>query len=345
MKVLCISSVGLPTPAPGYSGLENISAWTAIELAKRGHDVQLACSMDSPHKKLKSLGVKTIPTCFSALTPIPELESYQILKARLSKEKVGEFDFIMDDSHLSMSILFEKEFGRREGQVFLRRLHDDQGYNSPPPIEYPSFITPSHGLAESVSSRHHWFVSQVVHHGIPVQEYIPGNGGDRLLYVGRIQSLKGVDVAVRVAQATGLGLDIVGPTTHLQGDPYVKSITKLCDGEQIKIHGEVSHEQKVEFYRNALCTLMPSRFQEPFGLVSTESQACGTPMIVSANGGLPETIQHGRTGFVAWNFAEFVEYVELVRKLSRMECRQWAEKFSVEVMVNRILELVKKAPW
>ena len=340
LKVLCISSPGLPTPAKGYAGLENICGWTAIELARRGHEVSLACSIDSPHKMLKEKGVKTIPTVFSSLAGIPEVEAWMVLKARLK----DRYDFVMDDSHLSVSMAMDKEkYG-----VALRRIHDAQSWAQPPPLEYPCFVTPSRGVAENIAARHSWFYYRVANHGIPIEDYPVGPGGNRMLFLGRVQSIKGVDVAVQVSEATGLGLDIVGPVNHLQGDSFLRSLQKSVDGERIKLHGEVSQERKVEFLRNAYCLLMPSRFAEPWGLTSTEAQACGTPVIVSANGGLPETIRHGITGFVAWDFTEFVEYVELAGKLSRSDCRKWAEKFSVETMVDRLLVLREQAiahPW
>ena len=76
----------------------------------------------------------------------------------------------------------------------------------------------------------------------------------------------------------------------------------LVDG--IEYLGEVTHGEKVELLQNARATLFPIEWEEPFGLVMIESMACGTPVIATRWGAVPEVIEHGRSGIIVDNYRE-----------------------------------------
>ena len=330
-----------------------VCADTARELAKRGHEVYLAASMDSPVKWWEQQGVRFIPTLYSSLTPIPEVEMKDILYARVKDWKY--YDMVIDDSHLHITTPAQKEFSR-SGQGWLKRIHDVKQFAQPPPVDYPGFVCPSHGLAETMSARTTWFVGKVCQHGIDLSRYpyIAGSHSSRYLFLGRVQWLKGVDVVINACEELGLELDIIGPTTHLKGDPYSRSIQSISS-EQITVHGEVSHERKVEFLSSCKATIFPSRFEEPFGLMVSEAMACGAIPLVSAMGGLPEQVSDG-CGMVFHHAAELLstlslleKYPDLLSQEVRSKCRERVEqKFTVQRMVDRILALGKSAmthPW
>ena len=66
-------------------------------------------------------------------------------------------------------------------------------------------------------------------------------------------------------------------------------------GDGIEYLGETSHGKKVDLLQNARATLFPIEWEEPFGLVMIESMACGTPVIATRWGAVPEVIEHGRS--------------------------------------------------
>jgi D-inositol-3-phosphate glycosyltransferase len=130
--------------------------------------------------------------------------------------------------------------------------------------------------------------------------------GPLLLFVGRIQPLKGVAVAVRALAALGpdhkdAHLVIVGGPSGPQGDAEVKRVVALVD--ELGLQDRVifvpprPHELLSTYYRAADVCLVPSR-SESFGLVALEAAACGTPVVASDVGGLRSLIDHGRTGFL-----------------------------------------------
>jgi D-inositol-3-phosphate glycosyltransferase len=124
-----------------------------------------------------------------------------------------------------------------------------------------------------------------------------------LLFVGRIQPLKGVDVAVETLAELGVDdarLLIVGGSSGLEGDDEVRKLEKLISDrglvDRVIMVPPQPHHMLSTYYRAADVCLVPSR-SESFGLVALEAAACGTPVVASDVGGLRTLIEHGRTGF------------------------------------------------
>ncbi|MEO7430430.1 MAG: glycosyltransferase, partial [Acidimicrobiales bacterium] len=128
--------------------------------------------------------------------------------------------------------------------------------------------------------------------------------GPVLLFVGRIQPLKGLDVAVRALAALGrpdATLVVVGGASGPEGAAEVERIDKLVAelglADQIRFVAPVPHHLLSTYYRAADVCLVPSR-SESFGLVALEAAACGTPVVAAAVGGLRTLVEHERTGFL-----------------------------------------------
>jgi D-inositol-3-phosphate glycosyltransferase len=125
-----------------------------------------------------------------------------------------------------------------------------------------------------------------------------------LLFVGRIQPLKGADVAVRALAALrrpDAVLLVVGGASGLDGDGEVGKLQALVDElglhDQVRFVAPQPHHLLSSYYRAADVVLVPSR-SESFGLVALEAAACGTPVVASAVGGLLTLVDHGHTGFL-----------------------------------------------
>ena len=125
-----------------------------------------------------------------------------------------------------------------------------------------------------------------------------------ILFVGRIQPLKGPDVAIRALHALGRPdalLLIVGGASGSNGGSETERAHQLVD--ELGLHDQVRfvppqpHHILSTYYRAADVVVVPSR-SESFGLVALEAAACGIPVVASAVGGLLSLVDHGETGFL-----------------------------------------------
>ncbi|MBA0053108.1 D-inositol-3-phosphate glycosyltransferase [Streptomyces sp. AJS327] len=177
----------------------------------------------------------------------------------------------------------------------------------------------------------------VVHPGVNLDRFRPADGRaaarDRLglprealvpLFAGRIQPLKAPDVLLRavaqlVDEQPGLRGRLVVPvvggpsgTGLSRPEGLQKLAARLGIADLVWFRPPVGQERLADWYRAASVLVMPSH-NESFGLVAVEAQACGTPVVAAAVGGLPVAVRDGVSGFLAAGH-DPAEYARALRR-------------------------------
>jgi glycosyltransferase involved in cell wall biosynthesis len=166
-----------------------------------------------------------------------------------------------------------------------------------------------------------------------------------LVFLSRVESIKGAHWAIEIARRTGHRLIIAGnhSDSGSEGDYWKQEIVPWIGRDGIEYIGPVDDVQKNKLLGEAKAMVVPIRWNEPFGIVFAESLACGTPVISCPTGSLPEIIREGVDGFLIRSIEEGVEAVAKLPTIDRAVCRKRAEdNYSPDVVVDRYLELYQR---
>ena len=147
----------------------------------------------------------------------------------------------------------------------------------------------------------------------------------RAVFAGRLSPEKGAAEAIDIARAAGLQIDVFG-------DPYDRRYSReQIDPRRglpgVAVHAAVARTALWEAMGRASVVLCPVRWEEPFGMAAAEAQACGTPVVAFARGGLAEVIRDRVTGLLVepGDIAAAAAAVGESGALFRADCRRHAE--------------------
>jgi len=182
-----------------------------------------------------------------------------------------------------------------------------------------------------------------VYHGMPTTVLEPCYEPDNYLaFLGRITPDKGPEMAIRLARGSGRPLRIAAKVPRGESRYFKEKIEPLIDGAGVDFNGEVGDNTKENFLGKAAALLFPIDWPEPFGLVMIEAMACGTPVIATRRGSVPEIIEDGVTGFVVDNEEEALAAIGRLGTIDRSRVRkEFERRFSAHRMANDYLQLYK----
>ena len=337
LRIALIAPPWFPVPPPGYGGIEAVVALLADGLVEAGHDVTLFASGDSRTKaKLRAV----YPTAPSAWIGNSQ---YELRHALECLERASEFDIINDHSGLLGLTL-----GGVASAPLVHTVHGPVDGEAGRLYERLCRTLPSARLI-SISMRQQrlrpllpWVAN--CHNAIDFGAYqLKDERGDYLLFLGRMSPNKGAHRAIEVARETGLPLKIAAKKRDAREQAYFDQFVRPHLSDRIEYVGEASHDQKVELLRGARAMLFPIDWEEPFGLVMVESMACGTPVIATRRGAVPEVIEHGTIGLIVNDHREMAAALETADRLEPAEIRRRAElRFAPDRMVADYVSAYKR---
>lgn len=234
-----------------------------------------------------------------------------------------------------------------------------------PKYKHLNWISMSYAQREGMPKDTNWVGN--VYHGIsePALTPVVQPSNDYVAYLGRIIQPKGVHLAIAAVRKYNeehpdvpLKLKIAGKhyAGHKKDTYWQEQVEPHVDGEVIQYVGFIdTPEAKREFLGNAKVLIVPSLFAEPFGLVSIEAMACGTPIIGLNSGAIPEVIDDKVTGFIVQKVVSenivdepatvhaIVRNLERIDTISRKACRQeYEQRFTVDEMIAGHLNVYRQ---
>jgi glycosyltransferase involved in cell wall biosynthesis len=343
MRISQISPPWLAVPPRGYGGVELVVALLADGLVDRGHDVTLFATGDSTTKAKLDFVFATAPG--SKAINDPRFETIHTLHAFRDTDSFDVFHIHSPYAALAV--------GSALGLPVVHTIHN--AFTPEMKLLYSGVGDGVRFVAISEAHRAQMpdlRYGGVVYNGIDLGAYpFSPKKDDFLLFIGRATPDKGVLRAVRAAREIGVPLVIAVKVGEPQEEDYWKREVIPELPKDATVLGEIPTELKIELLASARAVLFPIDWDEPFGLVMIEAMACGTPVIATPHGAVPEVIVDGETGFIVPGENYPLEAAEVVRQLDQIDpeaCRKRVEeRFSKEVMVlgyERVFEQMVESP-
>jgi glycosyltransferase involved in cell wall biosynthesis len=338
MRIAQIAPPWIAVPPPAYGGIEWVVALLADGLVDGGHDVTLFATGDSRTKaKLEFVfdegpGPKFINSIYHdtlhTLHALRDATAFDVLHVHSPfsalAASVGSGVPVVHTLHGSFTELMVRLYSYVADRAWFTPISEAQRRLGPD-LNY----------------------TDVVYNGIDTGMYPFRDREDKeefVLFVGRTSVDKGAHRAVQAAALAGVPIVLAVKIADVEEEEHWKRDVEPILPEGTKVLGEISVEEKADLMSRAKGVLFPIDWDEPFGLVMTESMACGTPVIARPRGSVPEVIVDGETGFIVDTVEEMAEAIGRLGEIDSKACRRHVEeKFSTAPMVEGYVRAFERA--
>ncbi len=349
MRIAMLAPISWPLPPTGYGPWELVAYNLVEELVQLGHEVTVFAAGGS---RTSATLVETVPYAMETwpeaerrrerrydpdaglLEGPPDGALLERLHIAACMERVADGQFDLVHSHLHVNALV---YGRLihcplvttlHGAAWVRAHHAIlQRYRDLP------FVSISNAERQLLPDLNY---VATVYHGSRIDDFpFESPKEDYLLFAGRLSPEKGPDVAIDVARRAGRRLLLAGMIEPQYQDFFDERVKPHIDGKNVEYLGLLTQKELAPIYRKAAGVLFTINWCEPFGLVAVEAQACGTPLIATRYGALPEIIVEGETGFVVDSVEQAAAAVDKLADISPQDCRRNVEnRFTARAMAE-----------
>ena len=333
-RIALVAPVAQSLPPQRSGSIEAMTSLLANGLVARGHEVTLFATSDSrTTAKLQAVFARG----YNDDPSIWPWELCELFNLAAAVERADAFDVVHYQAEYSPISL---AFHRMSPIPVMQTLH-----HAPTAPEVALWSTYPDAPFVAVSAAQERLmrglnVIATIHHAVDTEAFtLQPNASDYLLFLGRFTEGKGVLAAIDVARQSGNRLVLAAAENKY----YHDAVKPLVDQRQIVYAGEVGHAEKVKLLGGARALLYPVQTPEPFGLVLTESMACGTPVAALDRGAVREIVDDGVTGGVFDTIDELVDGLPRILQLDRASIRaQVVKRFGVERMVDAYIEVYRQ---
>lgn len=323
-----IAPPGIPLPAITYGGIERIAFSLINSLAQKGHEIIVLGHPDS------SGPFQLIPY-YSSDGKYYSKSGYECLSFIRQTIQHIQPDLVQDFCNPPLTLMCPRHIPLVWNMPSLPKMR----YVFPFLWRQPNtlFVGNSHHISKQIPS---CLQKRTIYNSVEYDKYHfteQVSSDVPLVFLGRIEPIKGAHIAIRIAQRTGNNLIIAGnllPQFHEYFDQHIKPHLSAS----IRYIGPVNDSQKNELFSNAKAFIFPLQVHESFGITVIESMACGTPVLAFPYGSMPELIQNGINGFLCNSEDDMENKIHSLSLISRRNCRHIVEeRFSPQMMAEQYL--------
>lgn len=343
LRIAMLAPPWIPVPPPAYGGIEAVVDVLCEALSARGHDVTLFAA---PGSRSAARVRSPLETAHPDQIGASLYEADHVASAWDEIDlaaKLGEpFNVVHDHSGFTALAMADR--------VSAPVVHTVHG----PFDETTQHVYQRHGhKARLVAISRSQAASAPA--GVRVLAVVPNptvvdrwplrtEKREYLLWVGRMDPVKGAHRAIEAARLAGRTLVLAGPVQTGQEEYYRELIEPHIDGRRVCYVGEIGGTAKQELFANAAALLMPVSWCEPFGMVMVEALACGTPVIAFPEGAAAEIVIDGENGMLVADEAEMAHAVQRLQWIDPERCRASVEeRYDVSVTVAGYERVYRRA--
>ena len=329
LRIGIVAPPWFEVPPQAYGGTEAVVGALVDHLVDLGHEVTLVAS--GPARTRASHFVQVYAT-----PPSQELGSSampEVIDAAQAAEALEDLDLdIVHDHSLAGPLLAR---GRSVPTVVTMHGPVD-GENG----DYYGRLGSSVGVvaisdAQRRANPHLNWVG-TVHNAVDVPSFpFSADKGRDVVWIGRFCEDKAPHLAIDAARAAGRRIVLAGKLNEPAEREYFDREIRPRLGEDVDYVGEADAVLKRRLYEHAACLLFPIQWEEPFGMVMVEAMACGTPVVATRRGSVPEVVDDGRTGIIVDEVSDLPAAIARAEDLDPRACRAWVrEHFDLPVMAR-----------